>query len=356
MAAEPKKKPTLKTISYMTGLAVTTVSKALKDAPDIKASTKERVKLIAKEIGYRPDAAGQRLRTGKTHVISLIIDTEEELFSMSSDIITGVTKALRGGAYNLVLAPYLHDDDPMSALKLIVESRSADGVILSGIESHDQRITFLSEVGLPFITHGRSNMGVEHAFFDFDGKSFAADAVALLAKLGVDRACLISPPTQYTYSQYLQEGFQKGIDKAGLESRMIFFDHIKLSIDKITESVTEMLKGKSPPQGLVCPSASVAVGVIGGVEAAGLKVGKDIQIVAKQTPTNTLRWFGRKVYSIEEDFTATGFELANSLLALIKGAPVLDHQNLSYPEKVGFCVLCGKYDCASVADECLLKS
>ena len=66
-------RPTLKTIAYMTGLGVTTVCRALHDAPDIGQATKERVRLVAKQIGYRPNRAGVRLRTGKTNVISLIL-------------------------------------------------------------------------------------------------------------------------------------------------------------------------------------------------------------------------------------------------------------------------------------------
>ena len=46
------RRPTLKTIAYMTGLGVTTVSRALNDAPDIGQATKERVRLVAQQIGY----------------------------------------------------------------------------------------------------------------------------------------------------------------------------------------------------------------------------------------------------------------------------------------------------------------
>jgi len=72
-------RPTLKTIAYMTGLGITTVSRALKDAPDIGAETKERVRLIAQQIGYQPNRAGVRLRTGKTNVIALVLSVDEEL-------------------------------------------------------------------------------------------------------------------------------------------------------------------------------------------------------------------------------------------------------------------------------------
>ncbi|EJZ17429.1 LacI family DNA-binding transcriptional regulator, partial [Rhizobium sp. Pop5] len=66
--AVARERPTLKTIAFMTGLGVTTVSRALKDAPDIGAETKERVRMVARQLGYQPNRAGVRLRTGKTNV------------------------------------------------------------------------------------------------------------------------------------------------------------------------------------------------------------------------------------------------------------------------------------------------
>src|SRR5262245_7635229 len=67
-AGDPKSatagRPTLKTIAFMTGLGVTTVSRALKDAPEIGEETRRRVQLVARQIGYRPNRAGVRLRTG----------------------------------------------------------------------------------------------------------------------------------------------------------------------------------------------------------------------------------------------------------------------------------------------------
>ena len=79
-------RPTLKTIAFMTGLGITTVSRALKDAPDISHETKERVRLVASQIGYQPNRAGVRLRTGKTNVISLVLSLEEEIMGLTSPV------------------------------------------------------------------------------------------------------------------------------------------------------------------------------------------------------------------------------------------------------------------------------
>ena len=85
-------RPTLKTIAYMTGLGITTVSRALKDAPDIGADTKERVRLVAGQLGYHPNRAGVRLRTGKTNVIALVLSIEQELMGFSSQMVQGIPR------------------------------------------------------------------------------------------------------------------------------------------------------------------------------------------------------------------------------------------------------------------------
>ena len=77
-------RPTLKTIAAETGLAIATVSRALKDASDIGEDTKKRVRETAERLGYRPNRAGVRLRTGKTNVIALVLSTEADVMNHTS--------------------------------------------------------------------------------------------------------------------------------------------------------------------------------------------------------------------------------------------------------------------------------
>src|SRR5882724_13045484 len=96
-------RPTLKTISEITGLGVTTVSRALKDGPELRSETKARVRAVAAELGYRPDRAGVRLRTGRTFVIGLILDQTVAIAEFERRIILGVSQVLYGTAYHLVV-------------------------------------------------------------------------------------------------------------------------------------------------------------------------------------------------------------------------------------------------------------
>ena len=90
-ADDATKPPTLKTIASITGLGITTVSRALKDAPDIGQQTKKRVREVAESLGYTPNRAGVGLRTGKTNVISLVLSLDEEVMGLTSHMAVSYT-------------------------------------------------------------------------------------------------------------------------------------------------------------------------------------------------------------------------------------------------------------------------
>src|SRR6478735_12688639 len=151
-----RERPTLKTIAFMTGLGITTVSRALKDAPDIGAETKERVRMVASQLGYQPNRAGVRLRTGKTNVIALVLSIDEEIMGFSSQLVFGISDVLSGTPYHLVVTPYSLSRDPLVPVRYVVDTASADGVIISRIEPDDPRVRLLAEHNMPFATHGRT--------------------------------------------------------------------------------------------------------------------------------------------------------------------------------------------------------
>ena len=167
-----RERPTLKTIAYMTGLGITTVSRALKDAPDIGAETKERVRLVASQLGYQPNRAGIRLRTGKTNVIALVLSIEEELMGFTSQMVFGISEVQAGTQYPLVLTPHPHQKDPMVPVSYILDTASADGVIISRIAPDDPRVRLMTERNMPFSTHGPTDMGIVHPFHDFDNEAY----------------------------------------------------------------------------------------------------------------------------------------------------------------------------------------
>ncbi|NKB16029.1 MAG: LacI family DNA-binding transcriptional regulator [Sphingomonadales bacterium] len=199
------------------GLSVTAVSRALRDDSKIGAATRTSVQEMARKLCYHPSRAGLRLRTGKTNIISLILDTDEQLGSFVSQIICGITEGLDGTPYHLIVTPYSKHGDPVAPIRHLVETEAVDGIIISRIEPEDERVKYMIAQGMPFVTHGRTNMGVDHPYFDFDNHAFAKLAVGCLASLGRKRLALLAPPAGLSFHDHTRLGFEAAIAEHGLE-------------------------------------------------------------------------------------------------------------------------------------------
>lgn len=328
-----KERPTLKTLAFMTGLGVTTVSRALKDAPEIGAETRRRVQLVAKQIGYRPNRAGVRLRTGRTNVISLVLNTEREIMSFVSDIIYGVSEVLADTPYHLIVTPYSRSQDPLDPIRYLVETGSADGVIISRTQPNDPRASYMLEHGVPFATHGRTDMGLVHPYHDFDNHAFASEAVHYLAGKGRSRLALVTPPVGLTYYRHTVNGFADALSEVG--AREIPFNTVSIdqSMEQIRMRTAQLMQRKDRPDGFVSSAAAATLAIVAGIEDAGLKLGRDVDVVSKQS-SELLHLFRRELFVVNENFRLAGSELARSVLGWIGGAEPGSLQSLSKPGEV----------------------
>jgi len=324
-------RPTLKTIAYMTGLGVTTVSRALNDAPDIGQATKERVRLVAKQIGYRPNRAGVRLRTGRTNVISLILSIENEVLGMTSHLVYGISEYLAGSPYHLIVTPYDVRHDPLDPVRYIVETGSADGVIFSRTEPQDARVRYLNERGFAFATHGRTEMGIVHPYFDFDNERYGELAVERLVARGRRRLALLPPPPHLTYSHHMTGGFQRGVEAQDVLEVPVHGVTTDSGYEAIRAEVQRLMGGRMRPDGFVCGSSHAAISTITAAEDAGYVVGKDFGVVVKES-FNMMSKFRREIEVVNEDFRRAGAGLADAVVRTIAGAEPATLQTLEVPE------------------------
>jgi LacI family transcriptional regulator len=328
-------RPTLKTIAAATGLAIATVSRALKDAPDISEETKRRVREAATLLGYRPNRAGVRLRTGKTNVIALVLSTETDVMNHTSRLIYSIASALRGTAYHLVVMPFFPDQDPMEPIRYLVETESADGVILNQTKEDDPRIRYLHVHGFPFAAHGRTAMGIDHPYFDFDNEAFARLAVRALVGRGRRRLLLVAPPGSHMYARHMIYGFSDEAALLGVPFEVCERVTSDSSGDAVDRAVFARFAEPDPPDGLLLGSTTSAMASISAVERRGRVLGGDFDVVAKEAVT-MLRRFRQDIIIIREDVGCAGEFLARALVAAIEKRDWTERQGLEIPDKLEF--------------------
>ena len=329
-------RPTLKTIAFMTGLGVTTVSRALKDAPEIGEETRKRVQLVARQVGYRPNRAGVRLRTGKTNVISLVLNTQEQVGGFVSDLIYGISEELAQTPYHLIVTPYSSSNDPMEPVRYIVGTGSADGIIISRTEPNDPRVRYMTDRGFPFATHGRTAMGIEHPFHDFDNHAYAMAAVRKLAERRRRKLALLAPPANLSYHRHMREGFLEALAEAELTEVPFAGATVDHSIDDIRARTVELMRRGNRPDGIVSGSGQATFALVAAIEDIGLEVGRDVDIVSKQS-SRLLHLLRPQLFVVNESVRGAGRELARSVLGAIEGRAMRDLQSLTVPSAVESC-------------------
>ena len=324
------RKPTLKTIAAMTGLAVPTVSRALSGAEDISLDTRARVRAVADQIGYVPNRAGVRLRTGRTNVISLVMSTEHDVMNHTAKLISSVAGTLKGTPFHLNITPYFADEDPMKPIRYIVESGSADAVIFNQIQPRDPRIRYLLDRRFPFAAHGRSAWSDRHAWFDFDNLEYGALGVRELVARGRRRLMIIAPPMDQTYAQLMVRGTQEAAAALGVAVAPMPALTSDSPVDEIEALLRRLLDGPEAPDGIICGSTNSALAAVAALESCGRSLGRDIDVYGKEAIV-FLRRVRPGLLTVAEDVSAAGTFLARAAMALVREPDSAPMQHLDVP-------------------------
>jgi len=330
-ASQAGERPTLRTIAEMTGLAVTTVSRALNNAQELSDDTRHRVQKIAAEIGYVPDRTALRLKTGRTHVISLILDPHDEILGFGQSMVSGLTAALRGTPYHLVISANFRNSAPIDPIRYVLRNKAADGIIFSRTELDDDRVKLLLDEDFPFVSHGRTMSPVPHPFVDYDNTVFAHHAVMRLKAKGCRKVTIILPPMRFSFGHHLRDGFMAAVAEAGLESEILGGVTLDNTADEIRQATIGRLRRPDAPDGFICTGDASALAVMAGITDAGRTIGHDVQVVAKQT-SGIFSQVRPKVDAIFEDTALAGQQMGELLLRRIRGEPADRLQILHQPE------------------------
>ena len=121
----------LKDIAYRAGVSVMTVSKALRDKPDLAVATKERIRKLATQMGYVPDVSAQTLRTRNTRVLGLVLSTSTN--PINARICLAIEEQAYELGYEVLLAHTLNRTDREEAVLRRMIARRVDGVFISPV-------------------------------------------------------------------------------------------------------------------------------------------------------------------------------------------------------------------------------
>ena len=324
-------RPTLKLIAERSGLAITTVSKALRGQGNLNADTVKRVQAIAEEIGYSPNRAGVRLRTGQSSVIAVAIDHADDISDFERRIVDGISAALHKSSYELTLLPIFPETDQCTLFERLVTNRQADGIIFNNTTPDDPRVTLLTELDFPFVTHGRTSLPVPHPFYDFDNECFTYLAAKRLIDKGAHTIGLALAAEGLTYFGHAEAGLARAAKEAGVKVQHLLVKAGDRSFAQtLHDLITHSDRCDAIPEGIVSCSDIGTLALIDACETLGRSVGKDIHIVSRRT-SSLLDFCRPRVDTVTEDLSDAGERLAQLLLRRLSGEAATNLQVIAAP-------------------------
>lgn len=270
-------RPTLKTIARIAGLSHVAVSKALRDAPDISAATKERVKKIADELGYTPNLAARNLYLQRTGAIGMMVPAMG--YSTAYDLIFNeVSMAAAEQGYCVMLGSS-HRSVELEARHCRMMVGNQVGAIIMAPCTSDVSHIKVACGPTPVIFIG-GKIGPEEKYALLCDYHHSGElAVEHLTDLGHRDIALLTYGPENRAATQMEEGFSLAMERRGLIPRLVRTGHAGDAMRAGMEAVELLLKAERLPTALWCASDYMAIGAIKALKAHGLSIPGHISVM-----------------------------------------------------------------------------
>jgi LacI family transcriptional regulator len=306
---------TLKKISEVLGLSISTVSRALKNHPDIAEKTKQRVTELASALDYEPNASAIQLRTSKSNIFGLVVPTISNFFYDS--FIASVEEESRKNNYSLMILQ--SGDDPVieiENLKLCRQSR-VSGLFVC-ITSHTTNLEpffKLKDLDIPIIFFDKVPEAENCNKVCVGDTASAVIAANTILERKKKKVLALFGNGQLSITKKRKEAFIKTTGK----KIKVLAHHADSSLE--AEDITTKILTEKPDT-VFCMSDEILTGAMKAIQKANLKVPEDIAVIGISNG------YIPKLYYPEITYVETsGYKLGklafSSMMACIAGSNFL---------------------------------
>jgi DNA-binding LacI/PurR family transcriptional regulator len=317
-----RRAPTINDVATAAHVSRQTVSNVL-NAPDrVRPDTAERVREAIQRLGYQPHRLARNLKTRSSRMIGYEIarTVPGTINPVLDRFVHALVETARDGGYHVLLfTPDENDENgQVAAYDELVGTHTVDGFVLSEVNYGDPRAAALQERGTPFVTFGRPDLAIPHAWVDVDGSTGMAAAVAHLLQRGHDRLAFVGWPRGSATGDRRAEGFARAFADAGRRHDPALDVRVEDSIEDGARALRQLLESSTPPTAIVCVSDSIAAGVLRAARDRGLAVGTELAVTGfDDTPVAGL--LTPSLTSVRQPLEAVARRIVSRLTALLAG-------------------------------------
>lgn len=276
-----KPKLTLKQIAFELDVSVSTVSKALRDSPEIGEDTRQKVKAFAKLYNYKPNNIALSLKNRKTRTIGLVLP--EIVHDFFATVISGIEEVANKKGYNVIICLSNNSFDREVMNMEMLANGSTDGFILSVAKETQQKRDYhhLQEVinqGMPVVLVDRVVDEIVCDKVIIDDAEGAAKAVQHLIDSGCSSIAIITTVDYVSVGKLRTNGYLNALRKNNMTVNEDLILKIE-DIDQSQEQIDEFLKSRNV-DGVFAVNEQFAASAVKALDSKGLTVPEDVLVIS----------------------------------------------------------------------------
>lgn len=271
----------LKDIAHIVGVSVMTVSKALRDEPDVSVATKAKIKQLALDMGYVPDSSAQGLRTKTTKLLGLVIPTTTN--PVYARIVFAIEERAHELGYDLLIAHTYNKPEREDAVLRRLLSRRVDGLFITPVYRFEAEARIYQEITVrkvPTVLLGSPAPFCRNfPAIEIEELVASYNVTKHLLGLGHKKIAYLTGPPAAPWAHERFEGFRRALREANLQvdDKLIF--QSGSTIEDGTRAALQMLNEGVQPTAIQAVSDLVAIGCAETLLQQGIQIPQDVSIV-----------------------------------------------------------------------------
>jgi len=271
---------TLKGVANHAGVSVATAARVLRDDPSlsVRSETRERVRLAARDLGYRPNRLASGLRTRRSGTIALVLPDPQNL--VWGETLRGVERAAAEREYVVVVAdahgPTL---DAEQLARFVLEGRM-DGLLVAFATIVDELVAQIAGRGLPLVPINSRSAMVDGSVTMDDGAGSAL-AIDHLVGLGHRRIGFLAGRSDTDVGRRREQGYRDALAGHGITPDPAWVAAGDFTERQAAESAMRLLDPDDPrrPTAIYAVNLASALGVRTAARERGLRIPSDLSLV-----------------------------------------------------------------------------